>query len=52
MFIKNDQAFITELPKVKKIQMEIVSADRGKQTLTFETAGYDASKFPALPKKK
>jgi hypothetical protein len=51
MFIKNDPAFIAALPKVKKITMDIVSAERGKQTVLFEVGGYDPDKFPPMKKK-
>jgi hypothetical protein len=52
LFIKNDPAFIAALPKLKKITMTVVSADRGKQELLFEVGGYDAMKFPQVSKKK
>jgi hypothetical protein len=29
----------------------VVTKDHGKETLTFEVAGYDPAKFPELPKK-
>jgi hypothetical protein len=52
LFIKNDPAFIAALPKLKKVTMTIVSADRGKQELLFEVGGYDPAKFPQVSKKK
>jgi hypothetical protein len=52
LFIKGDPAFIAALLKTKKITMEVVSADRGKQSLLFEVGGYDADKFPQVSKKK
>ena len=51
MFIRNDQRFIAMLPKTKLIEMDVVTKDHGPETLQFRVGGYDASKFPPLPKK-
>lgn len=50
MFIKDDQRFIAMLPKVKVIEMDVVTKDNGPETLKFEVGGYDTSKFLSLPK--
>jgi len=50
MFIKDDKRFIAMLPKIKVIEMDVVTKDNGPETLTFEVGGYDPSKFLSLPK--
>ena len=50
MFIRDDQRFIAMLPKAKLIEMDVVTQDHGPETLQFRVGGYDASKFPSLPK--
>lgn len=50
LFIKDDSRFIRAMEKAKVIEMDVVTKDHGKETLTFEVAGYDPAKFPELPK--
>lgn len=51
MLIKDDQRFITMLPKIKLIEMDVVTKDHGPETLQFEVGGYEASQFRSMPKK-
>lgn len=51
MFINDDKRFIAAMQKVRVIEMDVTTKDRGKQTLKFEVGGYDPSKFTPLPKK-
>jgi hypothetical protein len=51
LFIKSDSRFIKAMEKAKVIEMDVVTKDHGKETLTFEVGGYDPAKFPQLPKK-
>ena len=51
LFIKDDTRFIKAMEKAKVIEMDVAIQDRGKETLTFEVAGYDPAKFPKLPGK-
>jgi hypothetical protein len=51
LFIKDDSRFIKAMQKAGVIEMDVVTKDHGKETLTFEVAGYDPAKFPELPKK-
>ena len=50
MFIRDDVAFIKALQKAKKITLEVTSADRGKQTLVYEVAGFQPDKWAAVGK--
>lgn len=51
LFIKDDARFIKAMERAKVIEMDVVTKDHGKQTLTFEVGGYAPAKFPQLPKK-
>lgn len=51
LFIKDDARFIKAMAKAKVIEMDVDSADHGKETLTFEVGGYDPAKFPELRSK-
>ncbi|HEY3520489.1 MAG TPA: hypothetical protein VGK80_05545 [Rhodanobacteraceae bacterium] len=46
LFIKDDARFIKALIKAKVIEMDVVTAGHGKETLSFEVGGYDPAKFP------
>lgn len=50
LFIKDDARFIKAMEKAKVIEMDVVTQGHGKETLTFEVAGYDPAKFPELNK--
>jgi hypothetical protein len=50
LFIEDDSRFIKAMEKAGVIEMEVVTRDRGKETLTFEVGGYDPAKFPKLRK--
>ena len=50
MFIQDDQRFIAMLPKVKLIEMDVITRDHGPETLQFQVGGYEASQFRSLPK--
>lgn len=50
LFIKDDARFIKAMSSANTIEMDVVSADHGKQTLMFEVGGYDPAKFPKLKK--
>lgn len=50
LFIKDDARFIKEMGKAKAVEMDVVTKDRGKETLTFEVGGYDPAKFPQMKK--
>ena len=51
LFIKDDPRFIKAMEKAGTIEMDVVTRDHGKETLKFETGGFDPGKFPELPKK-
>ena len=48
LFIKDDARFIEAMSKAKAIEMDVVTAGHGKETLDFEVGGYDPAKFPQL----
>ena len=48
LFIKDDPRFIKAMSKAKVIEMDVVSKDEGKETLTFEVGGYDPARFPEV----
>lgn len=50
IFIKDEKSFIAKMQKTKRIGVELQSRDNGKQTMTFDVGGYDASKFEELGK--
>ncbi len=50
MFIKDDAAFIQAMTRAQAIEMDVVTRDRGRETLRFEVGGYDPAKFPELKK--
>jgi len=50
LFIKEDARFIKVMEKARVIEMDVVTKDHGKETLTFEVGGYDPAKFPELKK--
>ncbi|HEX7339640.1 MAG TPA: hypothetical protein VF271_06860 [Rhodanobacteraceae bacterium] len=52
MFVKDYKSFIARLSKAKNVDMTVTIAGQGKVTLAFETGGFDAGKWVALPKKK
>ena len=52
IFIKDDDAFIAALAKTGKIDMQPTLKDGGQQEVIFETGGFDASKWAAVPKGK
>jgi hypothetical protein len=53
LFIRDDQAFVDALAKAKKITVEVTPQDSGKpETLTYEVAGFDPSKWQPVPKGK
>lgn len=51
LFIKDDSRFIKAMENAKVIEMDVVTKDHGKESLTFEVGGYDPARFPELPKK-
>ncbi|GLQ99624.1 hypothetical protein GCM10007863_40440 [Dyella mobilis] len=51
IFIRDDKPFIEAMEKTKRITMDVEMQDGGKQTLVFETGGYDPSKWTDLGKK-
>jgi hypothetical protein len=51
IFIRDDKPFIEAMEKTKRITMDVEMQDGGKQTLVFETGGYDPSKWADLGKK-
>lgn len=51
LFIKDDTRFIKAMEQAKVIEMDVVSKDLGKQTLTFEVGGFAPAKFPKLSEK-
>lgn len=50
LFIKDDSRFIKALEKARVIEMDVVTKNHGKETLTFEVGGYAPAKFPKLKK--
>lgn len=48
LFIKDDSRFIKAMQGARVIEMDVVTKDHGKETLTFEVGGYDPAKFPKL----
>jgi hypothetical protein len=50
LFIKDDARFIKAMEKARVIEMDVATKAHGRETLTFEVGGYDAAKFPELPK--
>jgi len=51
LFIKDDARFIKAMEHAKLIEMDVMSKDHGRETLSFEVGGYDPAKFPMLTKK-
>jgi hypothetical protein len=51
IFIRDDKPFIEAMEKTKRITMDVEMQDGGKQTLVFETGGYDPSKWSEVGKK-
>jgi hypothetical protein len=49
IFIKDDVKFLERLPGTKRLAIEAAHVDEGPITLVFETGGYDAQLFKALP---
>ncbi len=52
LLFRNDAAFLKDLPKTKRLTIDVVTVSRGETTLTFETGGFDNDKWTPLPKKK
>jgi hypothetical protein len=52
LIFRNDPQFIKDMAKTKRITIDVVTVSRGETTLTFETGGFDDSKWAPLPKKK
>ena len=52
LFIKDDERFIETMSKARAIEMDVVTAGHGRETLDFEVGGYDPAKFPELGKGK
>jgi len=53
VFIRDDKAFIDALEKAKKITMDVVLQDGDKhETLTYEVAGFDPSKWQKVTMSK
>ncbi len=51
LLFKDDKGFIAQLEKAKKITMDVTLQDgEKKQTLVFETGGFDPSKWQAVSK--
>jgi hypothetical protein len=50
LFIEDDSRFIRAMEKAGVIEMDVVTRDHGKETLTFEVGGFDPAKFPELKK--
>ncbi|WP_267224750.1 hypothetical protein [Dyella silvae] len=51
LLFKDDKGFIAQLEKAKKITMDVTLQDgEKKQTLVFETGGFDASKWQPVTK--
>jgi hypothetical protein len=48
LFIKDDARFIKAMSGARVIEMDVVTAGHGKETLSFEVGGYDPAKFPGL----
>lgn len=51
LFINDDSRFIKAMSKARVIEMDVDSAERGRETLTFEVGGYDPARFPELKSK-
>ena len=52
LLFRNDAGFLKDLAKTKRLTIDVVTVTRGETTLTFETGGFEADKWTALPKKK
>lgn len=52
LLFRNDAQFLKDLAKTKRLTIDVVTVTRGETTLTFETGGFDDSKWQPLPKKK
>ncbi|MGA9420893.1 MAG: hypothetical protein WBW61_00920 [Rhodanobacteraceae bacterium] len=50
LFIEDDARFIGEMQKSRKVSLDVTLKGKGRQTVVFEIGGYDASRFPELPK--
>ncbi|MGA8277542.1 MAG: hypothetical protein WB784_05040 [Rhodanobacteraceae bacterium] len=50
LFIEDDARFISEMQKAHKLWLDVTLKDKGSQRVVIEVGGYDASKFPELPK--
>jgi hypothetical protein len=51
IFVRDDKPFIDAMTKTKRITIDVEMQDGGKQTLVFDTGGYDPSKWTELGKK-
>ncbi len=52
LFIKDDVRFIEAMTRAKAIEMDVVTAGHGRETLGFEVGAYDPDKFPELVRAK
>lgn len=50
MFIKDYKSFIRRMGKARAVDMTVTIKGKGKQTLVFETGGFDSSRWKPLPK--
>ncbi|MBM7126053.1 hypothetical protein ACFFJT_02880 [Dyella flava] len=51
IFIRDDKPFIEAMEKTRRITMDVEMQDGGKQTLVFETGGFNPSQWSELGKK-
>lgn len=51
LFIADDKDFIARLEKARVIELDLVEQGRGERHLAFEVGGFEAAKFPALPRR-
>lgn len=49
MFIKEQKSFVKRMSKADKVSMTVTVKGQGKQTLVFETGGFNADKWKPLP---
>ncbi|QWT19140.1 hypothetical protein KPL74_15475 [Bacillus sp. NP157] len=52
LLFRNDAQFLKDLAGTKRLTIDVVTVSRGETTLTFDTGGFDGSKWQDVPKKK
>lgn len=51
LMLRDEAAFVEALSKSKTLKLDVKLKDKGAQTLSFETGGFDPNRFAPLPPK-